>query len=332
MAMALSITQHNTAYWKCERCKFINSNSDSNCYLCNVSRDEMNTAGEWMCKKCSYLNSHSDDICILCETERELSILNATVTSSVSTLNQSSLLSFDWQCEICSFKNKSTTNTCVMCSFERQVTEEELIVDMNDLNFRANSVMSRQISGSRLSRVHNALVTANHHHVVEKRAKSMVNTYMDATSQAERIWKSIVNYCKQNRIKFVDDSFPPCNKSLFIKPKPKTVIQLGGHAIKWLSPEYIKTNYDQESLKNKENNNDNNKNQQPHPSQHRRVHFDHERKWTVYNNPRFSDVQQGLLGDCWLLSGLAVLIEKPEMLHKIIITKEYCPQVHIYIF
>jgi len=235
IAMAMAVqhqtTSNTTTYWKCERCKFINSNNEPACYLCNVSREEMTTSGEWMCKKCSYVNSHSDDICILCETERELSILNTTVTSSLSTLTTNtnllsqSLLTFDWQCEICSFKNKSTTNTCVMCSFERkQLVEQELIVDMNDLNFRANSVLSRnQIGGSRaMSRVHNAIVNAHqHHHVIDKRAKSMVNTYMDATSQAERIWKNIVNYCKQNRIKFVDDSFPPCNKSLFIKPKPK---------------------------------------------------------------------------------------------------------------
>lgn len=303
--MATSATPLQKTYWKCDRCKFNNSKDDSKCYLCNASRDDMSISGEWMCKKCSYMNSKNEDVCILCETERELSIMNSTITGSI--LNQS-LITFDWQCEICSFKNKSNTNVCVMCSYEREVSplDEDVIVDMNDLNFRANSVLSRNNLGSRMSRV-NA-----HHHLqtVDKRAKSMLNTYIDATSQAERIWKSIVSYCKENRIKFVDDSFPPCNKSLFIKPKPKMVIHLNGHAIKWLSPEYIRTNYDSQSLKNKEN----------------KKLDDTERKWTVYNNPKFSDVQQGLLGDCWLLSGLAILIEKPEMLHKIIITKEYCPQ------
>jgi calpain-15 len=300
------------SYWKCERCKFINSNDDLSCYLCNIPRDEMSITGEWMCKKCSYMNSQTDDICILCETERELSILNSTITTGTSLLNQS-LLSFDWQCAICSFKNKSKTNKCIMCSYEKEDLDEDLIVDLNDLNFRANSVVSRSVS--RVSRV-NAPQSLS---LIDKRAKSMVNTYMDATSQAERIWKNIVNYCKANRIKFVDDSFPPCNKSLFIKSKPKMVIHLGGHAIKWLSPEYIKTNYDSENTKNKDKDK---KDKENYDSSDNKI----EKKWTVYNNPRYSDIQQGLLGDCWLLSGLAVLIEKPEMLHKIIITKEYCPQ------
>ena len=49
-----------------------------------------------------------------------------------------------------------------------------------------------------------------------QKAKSIVKTYANATSQAERIWNSIVNYCKEQGHKFVDDSFPPCDKSLFI--------------------------------------------------------------------------------------------------------------------
>lgn len=31
-------------------------------------------------------------------------------------------------------------------------------------------------------------------------------------------------------------------------------------------------------------------------------------------------------GDCWLISGLAVIAEQPELLRKIIITKDYCPE------
>lgn len=67
--------------------------------------------------------------------------------------------------------------------------------------------------------------------------------------------------------------------------------------IQWLSPERIRTH-----------------------------HIDNGFKWTVYNNPKFSDIKQGLLGNCWLLSGLAVILEQPELLAKIIITKEHCPQ------
>lgn len=73
--------------------------------------------------------------------------------------------------------------------------------------------------------------------------------------------------------KFIDDSFPPCDKSLFINPneKPENLVNRG---IRWLSPEHILTHPNENGL-----------------------------KWTVYNNPKFNDIKQGLLGNCWLLSG-----------------------------
>lgn len=129
-----------------------------------------------------------------------------------------------------------------------------------------------------------------------QRAMSTIKTYTNATNQAERIWRNIVKYCKEHSHKFIDDSFPPCDKSLFVNPARKPD-NFANRPVQWLSPEHIRTSHTESGL-----------------------------KWTVYNEPKFNDIKQGLLGDCWLLSGLAVILEKPELLHKIIITKEFCPQ------
>ena len=126
------------------------------------------------------------------------------------------------------------------------------------------------------------------------KAKLLIKKYANSTSEPEKAWKNIVKYCKLINYKFVDDSFPPCDKSLFIDPKKKKR-NLG--PIQWLSPEQIQT----------------------HPSEQ---HL----KWSVYNKPKFNDIMQGILPNCWLLSSLAVIIEKPELLKRIIITKKYCPQ------
>ena len=114
------------------------------------------------------------------------------------------------------------------------------------------------------------------------------------SEEANQKWNEIIDYCTKNNEKFVDDSFPPCDKSLFIDPKKKPK-NLG--SIQWLSPEQIQTHSNERHL-----------------------------KWSVYNEPKFNDIKQGLLGNCWLLSGLAVILEQPELLKRIIITKEYCPQ------
>jgi calpain-15 len=48
--------------------------------------------------------------------------------------------------------------------------------------------------------------------------------------------------------------------------------------------------------------------------------------WTVLNSPKPSDICQGVLGNCWFLSALAVIVELPALLEHILVTRDYCPQ------
>ncbi|CAB3373698.1 Hypothetical predicted protein [Cloeon dipterum] len=88
---------------------------------------------------------------------------------------------------------------------------------------------------------------------------------------------------------FVDDSFPPNDHSLYYQPGKQQ--QSDGVVVQWLRPHQIKASND--AL-----------------------------EWVVFRDPLPSDISQGVLGNCWLLSALAVLAERQELIENIMVQHE----------
>ncbi|XP_040172797.1 calpain-D isoform X2 [Anopheles arabiensis] len=109
-------------------------------------------------------------------------------------------------------------------------------------------------------------------------------------------WKSIIEYCVENGQAFVDDSFPPAMKSLYYQPSSN--IECNPVA-QWRRPNEILCEGG---------------NQSTAP------------QWAVFRTPLPSDICQGVLGNCWLLSALAVLAEREDLVKEVLLTKEICPQ------
>ena len=43
--------------------------------------------------------------------------------------------------------------------------------------------------------------------------------------------------------------------------------------------------------------------------------------WTVFASPQPSDIQQGILGDCWFVAALSLIAQRPNLLHRLLLTQ-----------
>lgn len=151
---------------------------------------------------------------------------------------------------------------------------------------------------------------------------------------ARNVWQEIVDFCRSNKIDFVDDSFPPTMNSLLFESQIEKLNRLSNeeqtsgraHHSSTTDSEIVDNTISRNELEEEKTLRLLKTSVWMRPRQIRIRSSDQKYEWAVFRNPRPSDISQGISGNCWFLSALAVLAERPELLERVMLTHKVCPQ------
>ncbi|KAF7496727.1 Calpain-D [Sarcoptes scabiei] len=303
--------------WQCLKCTLINQPEMAFCAVCGGSRSisfatfdknhipsknsedffpiSSNDNARWYCKKCSHLNFESKACCEACHYSREI-----VSECSKKDSEQKEFSSFHrdltrqnkshWECSACTYMNPSSRFSCEICHQGRCVLTLKPINYCPDPIRKSSNQYEKHIENNESDRTM-ALCHGE--------SELMETLRRIEEKESRRLWQNIVDFCRNKRIRFVDDSFPPSDRSLYLNPNDlsSNTLHLNTGPIKWLRAIEIS----------------NEKTSNPF-------------RWTVFCDPHPTDILQGVLGNCWFLSALAVIAERSDLVEKIMMTKEICPE------
>lgn len=287
-----------------EQIKQSNHPNDGNKLLENFLENKT-----WTCIKCTLNNAIKNEICDACGYPRYFNTNNNMLNDYVLfNYNQNQLanknthiaknltrkIGSHWECSACTYINQSNRFSCEICHQARCVLTlkpiNNSLSNFSNLNeeFQKNNLKNgtSSLAYSTLCRGESELIETLRR--IEE-------------NESRKLWNNIVQFCTYNKIEFIDDSFQPNNQSLYYQTTPQALrlntLRLNTGPIQWLRPQDI---FHDNNCTNNE--------------------------WTVFRNPLPSDILQGVLGNCWFLSALAVLAERPDLVQRVMITREICSQ------
>ncbi|XP_046394157.1 calpain-D-like isoform X2 [Ischnura elegans] len=213
---------------------------------------------------------------------REPSISTASISPASS-----------WHCVVCTFENRTSSVSCDMCQSSRGARAPGIVLTPGAISGAEGGVAGHAMPSvvPSMQAMGGAAVPPQPG-VIKQESELMEDLRNIEEREALEKWERIVQYCRENKEPFVDDSFPPAPKSLYYNPAETK----DNHVVQWLRPHQIV------------------------------MEGDTKLKWAIFRTPLPSDISQGVLGNCWLLSALAVLAEREDLVKKVMVMKEFCHQ------
>eukprot|EP00117_Sycon_ciliatum_P017852 scpid18954/ scgid4630/ Calpain-D; Calcium-activated neutral proteinase D; Small optic lobes protein len=201
----------------------------------------------------------------------------------------------EWQCMLCTLVNSASAVSCAACS---------VAASMPPIT-NGHRQLSRRRRGVEGPASSTASVSPSRNHLTLFKP-AVLNG--EDSQPADVIASFVIDNCRSNRSKFVDVDFPPAIKSLYFKPRSSDHPLVAS----WQRPGCLADRHEDSPA--------------PFSLFGRRPRRG-DSGWVVFRStPDAGDIVQGRLGDCWMLSALSVLCQKPELLEHIVITKQICKE------
>lgn len=289
---------------------------------------------EWQCNNCTFANQALKYTCEMCQASRGVLVIKPAGTSTERRILNDSMLN-----KVIPSPRQSTT-TCVSIvdsgldvRTRNNIALENFLASL-DNNHHGRVPPTKYVAEG--STLNSSSYDVNGSCLGGGFSESADNLRSIEEESARNVWLEIVDFCKSNQIEFIDDSFPPkINSLLFdsqiakldtINDAPSTQEPTNNNASNSNYDNNINILDNRNELEDEKTLRLIKKSIWIRPRQMRVRSSEQKLDWTVFRKPKPGDISQGISGNCWFLSALAVLAERPDLLERVMLTKEVCPE------
>ncbi|XP_050355302.1 calpain-D isoform X1 [Nymphalis io] len=278
--------------WSCARCTLVNDAGAAACAACAGSRPSPHAY--WSCSSCTLRNPLSANLCLACKTppvpkhgvpgssNEATNQAAAAAGRSPSRHTPAPRRASRHKTPPPEHKGESTEWPCSECTFVNAGTA--LACDM------CQSPKTRLLPAAPDQPSLDDDDSPEGSDGERQESTPMEILRLREESHAWTQWQEVLAQCAATGSMYVDASFPAAPRSLYYAGGAGA--EGAGAAARWLRPHHI------------------------------HVDADPRLPWLVFRDPRPSDISQGVLGNCWLLSALAVLAERSALVRSVLVRAE----------
>ncbi|KAI6186728.1 hypothetical protein M3Y98_00164000 [Aphelenchoides besseyi] len=286
----MSGTTANVDNWQCQRCTLINQLLYAQCAACQTPKPTASTPTQ----RPPNQTSNRFILPLVSSAVARIDSAIDVLANQFTPLTENLIHGNDnWLCSRCNRLNQN--ENCSGCNLSKQIEKqffkwrcERCALQQPESPIDAKCPLCHKKSALRV--VHQPKLNMQGYLDQSAYSQLPIQSAEEDSRECARVYETIIRFCNEYNQSFIDDSFPHSNRSI----GDLSSLDRPNLNIIWLRPQDIVTKDGRKC------------------------------RWSIFNDPKSSDIEQGLLGNCWFISALSLIAERREILETIFINnKEY---------